>query len=97
MDYGFSSGKVRGGRILGQRRFSSDSARRFFLSSDGIIDQIGETRRRGFGKKRLIAAIAENADGDVSNQVRAVGDALNAHQGAQRRRDDIAMIGVQPL
>jgi serine phosphatase RsbU (regulator of sigma subunit)/PAS domain-containing protein len=74
-----------------------ETGRRFFLSSDGIIDQIGETRRRGFGKKRLIAAIAENADGDVSNQVRAVGDALNAHQGAQRRRDDIAMIGVQPL
>ncbi|MBF0526972.1 MAG: SpoIIE family protein phosphatase, partial [Deltaproteobacteria bacterium] len=37
-------------------------SRRFFLTTDGIIDQIGGEKRRGFGKKRFAKLITNLAD-----------------------------------
>ncbi|MBF0496360.1 MAG: SpoIIE family protein phosphatase, partial [Deltaproteobacteria bacterium] len=44
------------------------SGRRFFLTTDGIIDQVGGEKRRGFGKKRFTKLITDLADVPLPEQ-----------------------------
>jgi len=65
----------------------------YYLSTDGLIDQIGGAKRRSFGKRRLRALLGEIKGLPMAEQRRRIEAALEAHQGDERRRDDVSVIG----
>jgi len=70
---------------------------RFYMSSDGMIDQIGGERRRALGKRRIREFLAETSRETMTEQRRHLLDAFADYQGNENRRDDVSMLGFQPL
>ena len=66
-------------------KIHADSA--FYMTSDGLTDQVGGSRGRMFGKKRFVTLLAELQGKPMSEQKTAIYDALIAYQGDQVRRD----------
>jgi serine phosphatase RsbU (regulator of sigma subunit) len=60
-------------------------------ASDGLTDQIGGPRNIAFGKRRLRELISTQTDASAADKARAIMHAHRQYQGAQRRRDDVAM------
>jgi serine phosphatase RsbU (regulator of sigma subunit) len=60
-----------------------------FVTTDGLIDQIGGPREIAFGKRRMREAICAQRHVSAAQIGEAVLDAHRAWQGAQRRRDDL--------
>jgi PAS domain S-box-containing protein len=69
----------------------------FYLTTDGLIDQIGGPRRRAFGKKRLVRFIADHHEHDLPRQGHLLRELLGQHQGNETRRDDVTILGFAPL
>lgn len=67
----------------------------FYMTTDGILDQIGGEKRRGFGKKRFKTLLLSLDDAGFSTQGDAIYKALKAYQGSEKRRDDVAVIGFK--
>jgi serine phosphatase RsbU (regulator of sigma subunit) len=67
----------------------------FYLTSDGLIDQVGGERRRSFGKRRFKNLVRAFQDVSFDRQREAVIQALRDHQGEQLRRDDVAVMGFE--
>lgn len=67
--------------------------RSFFMTSDGLLDQIGGPKRRGFGKKRFTKLLLEIQDVPMSQKGDHIYKALQEYQGVQKRRDDVSVIG----
>jgi serine phosphatase RsbU (regulator of sigma subunit) len=65
----------------------------FYMSSDGLIDQVGGDKNRSISKRRLKNLIAGFGDREFDRQCEDIVRAFTAYQGEQRRRDDIAMMG----
>lgn len=91
---------------LGYRRFPFDqefaeteiaaaAGRSFYLTTDGLIDQLGGEIRRAFGKRRLTALLSEMADAPFAERGRAIRAALEAYQGDNTRRDDVWVAGFK--
>lgn len=70
------------------------TARRLFLATDGVGDQIGEATPMAFGWRRFGAALEAAAGAPIPEQTHAARQALVAWQGGQDRRDDISILGV---
>ncbi len=68
---------------------------RFYLTSDGLIDQVGGEKKRGFGKRRFMELITSLAETAMAKQGILVQQALQSYQGDQKRRDDVAVIGFK--
>jgi len=66
-----------------------------YMTSDGIIDQIGGERKRMFGKKRLSRILLQIQDLPMEEQKDRILEALLEYQGEENRRDDISMIGFK--
>ncbi len=66
-----------------------------YLTTDGIIDQIGEARNIAFGKARYSSLLLENHKKPMSEQIYALMQAFYDYQGRQKRRDDISLIGFR--
>lgn len=60
-----------------------------FVTTDGLIDQIGGPKEIAFGKRRIREAIYAHRDASAAQISDAVLDAHCAWQGEQRRRDDL--------
>ncbi|CCQ74216.1 PocR ligand-binding domain-containing protein [Magnetospira sp. QH-2] len=67
----------------------------FYMSTDGIVDQIGGERRRSFGKKRFTQLLADIFDQPVADQKASIEQAVLAFQGEESRRDDVSVIGFK--
>ncbi|MGB1027162.1 MAG: SpoIIE family protein phosphatase, partial [Rhodospirillaceae bacterium] len=67
----------------------------YYLSSDGLIDQVGGTSRRMFGKKRFKALLLSVQHLPFADQKRKILEALAEYQGDEPRRDDVTMIGLK--
>ncbi len=91
---------------IGYRRVPSDKAfanheirisdtDRFYMITDGFIDQIGGNRRRMFGKKRFKELIGSLRNMPFSEQKARILDALRDYQGPEPRRDDVSVIGFR--
>ncbi|MBU1041397.1 MAG: serine/threonine-protein phosphatase [Proteobacteria bacterium] len=74
---------------------SAAPGRRFFLTSDGLLDQVGEESGRAFGKRRFQALLA----GQPQMPLEDLGDLLfatvEAFRGSEVRLDDIAVLGFE--
>src|SRR5215472_1990110 len=92
-------------RGLGYRRTPGDqkyeehaievcSKTRLYMTTDGLIDQVGGMPRRTFGKKRLKALIDASLREPMADQKRKFLEALEAHRGHERRRDDVSAVGI---
>ena len=66
-----------------------------YMTTDGLIDQIGGERRRSFGKRRFRDLLLEMHDKPVAEQQELLTNALIEHQGTELRRDDVSVIGLR--
>jgi serine phosphatase RsbU (regulator of sigma subunit) len=62
-----------------------------FVSTDGLIDQIGGPRKIAFGRRRALEFIVEDRARPLSNICEGLQRALADWQGAQSRRDDVTL------
>ncbi|ODU58211.1 MAG: protein-serine/threonine phosphatase [Comamonadaceae bacterium SCN 68-20] len=60
-----------------------------FVTTDGLVDQVGGARAIAFGKRRIRELLLEHAHGTPAEVNRAMRAALGAWQGTQHRRDDL--------
>ncbi|HJV07334.1 MAG TPA: SpoIIE family protein phosphatase [Chromobacteriaceae bacterium] len=67
---------------------------RLYISTDGIIDQIGGPKRICYGKKRLKEQILKHRHQPMAQQRVSLIDAFLKWQGDNSRRDDVSLFGV---
>ncbi|MEM7042997.1 MAG: PAS-domain containing protein [Pseudomonadota bacterium] len=106
--HGGDFAEIRGDKKgIGYRRFAADTvfndrvldlngADSFYMTTDGLIDQIGGERRRSFGKKRFLGCLADNADHPLPAQAETLKRMFDAYQGSEARRDDVTVLGFTP-
>jgi serine phosphatase RsbU (regulator of sigma subunit) len=68
---------------------------RFYLTTDGIIDQIGGQKRIAFGKKRLMEVIYDNHMKPMVEQQELILEKYYNYKGDESQRDDNTMIAFQ--
>jgi PAS domain S-box-containing protein len=68
----------------------------FYLTTDGLIDQIGGPRGRSFGKRRFQELLKKNLGAPMSEQEESLRHAIATYQGQQLRRDDLTVLGFVP-
>ncbi|SCA56568.1 exported hypothetical protein [Candidatus Terasakiella magnetica] len=74
-----------------QHEISIGNNKRFYMTSDGLNDQIGGERRRAFGKRRLKKLLLDVQGMEMTQQKEAIHQALLEHQGDETRRDDVSI------
>ena len=72
-----------------------DSSTTYYMTTDGLIDQVGGQKHRGFGKKRFKKLLTELDSLPMNKRGQALLDALVEYQGDEKRRDDLAVIGFR--
>ena len=72
-----------------------DPTQRFYLTSDGLTDQVGGPKRAMFSRRRFKALIGEIAHLPLAEQKHKIHAALMEYQGQEERRDDVAFLGFQ--
>jgi PAS domain S-box-containing protein len=93
---------------LGYRRFPREAAftdlripldggDAFYLTTDGLIDQIGGSEGRSFGKRRFRELLEHNQGAPMQEQSVFLRQKFNEFQGKEKRRDDITVLGFVPL
>lgn len=70
---------------------------KFYMYSDGINDQIGGPKRRGFGRKRLNKILIQNQHLPMATQKQNIYSVFTEYQGQEIRRDDVSMVGFMPI
>ncbi len=69
----------------------------FYMTSDGLIDQVGGERRRMFGKKRFSKLLLSLQGTPMKQQKEKIIESFAEFQGEERRRDDLSLIGFRVL
>jgi serine phosphatase RsbU (regulator of sigma subunit) len=93
-------------RSIGYRRISFDQdyretalpvvpGMRFYMASDGLIDQIGGERHRAFGLTRFLTLLDRHQDQPMADQKNLLVAALSEYQGQEIRRDDVSVLGFR--
>ncbi|SCA57075.1 hypothetical protein MTBPR1_40098 [Candidatus Terasakiella magnetica] len=67
----------------------------YYLCTDGLIDQIGETSGRSFGRKRLKTILSEINGRPMNEQKEIIEKRFAQFQGNQKRRDDVSLLGFK--
>ncbi|MEO5339000.1 MAG: SpoIIE family protein phosphatase [Magnetococcus sp. MYC-9] len=67
--------------------------RRIVLTTDGMIDQVGEKTGHGLGKSRFKALLERHQETPIHQLGVCLYDALMAYQGREMRRDDVTVVG----
>jgi serine phosphatase RsbU (regulator of sigma subunit) len=68
----------------------------FYMTTDGLLEQVGGSHRRCFGRKRFIAAVAETQGRPMADQRDVLLAILARYQGGESRRDDLTVLGFVP-
>ena len=68
----------------------------FYMTTDGLIEQIGGTQGGSFGRKRFVEVLTKSQARAMREQQEALMAALGQHQGEERRRDDVTVLGFVP-
>eukprot|EP00831_Metopus_contortus_P025795 TRINITY_DN22130_c0_g1_i1.p1 TRINITY_DN22130_c0_g1~~TRINITY_DN22130_c0_g1_i1.p1 ORF type:complete len:405 (-),score=63.30 TRINITY_DN22130_c0_g1_i1:245-1459(-) len=68
---------------------------RFYLASDGLVDQIGGKRGFPFGKTRFMAFMQERRHAPIAGQGVELLQVLKEFQGDESRRDDVTVLGFE--
>lgn len=67
----------------------------YYLTTDGLIDQVGGERRRMLGKKRYSQTLMEIQNLPMDEQKKRIYQSLIDYQGKETRRDDVSIIGFK--
>lgn len=67
--------------------------RRFILTTDGLLDQVGGEGRMGFSRSRFKQLLEEHEATPVQEMGACLYEKLIAYQGDERRRDDVTIVG----
>ncbi|MBF0529986.1 MAG: SpoIIE family protein phosphatase [Deltaproteobacteria bacterium] len=67
----------------------------FYLTTDGLLDQPGEGRGWGYGRKRFDLLLTAISGLSAEEQKKAMNEALARYQGEYDQRDDITIIGFR--
>ena len=78
-----------------EHRVKLAKGRSFYMTSDGLVDQIGGKRRRMFGKKRFKELLLAIQDQPMNKQKEIIYDTLIEYQGDENRRDDVSLLGFK--
>jgi serine phosphatase RsbU (regulator of sigma subunit) len=68
---------------------------RFYMTSDGLIDQIGGERHRSFGLTRLMTLLDRHQELSMAQQKSLLVTTLCEYQGQETRRDDVLVLGFR--
>jgi PAS domain S-box-containing protein len=77
--------------------FSLDAGDAFYLTTDGLIDQIGGPDGRSFGKRRFRELLKTYQRTPMQEQSEFLRQKFTEFQGKQKRRDDVTVLGFMPL
>jgi len=77
--------------------FSLDVGDAFYLTTDGLTDQIGGLDGRSFGKRRFRELLKTYQGAPMRDQVEFLRQKFSDFQGKQKRRDDVTVLGFVPL
>lgn len=66
-----------------------------YLTTDGIIDQIGGAKAIAFGKRRFARLLLEHRQLPLAEQQPLLLQAFYDYQGTQQRRDDVSLMGFR--
>ena len=69
----------------------------FYQLTDGIPDHMGGEPKRLLGRRRVRRLIARNAHLPMEDQIRRLETELERYRGPEPRRDDMTLVGFQPL
>jgi PAS domain S-box-containing protein len=89
---------------MGYRRVPQDQAfearemtllpdTRLYMTSDGMLDQVGGAKGRMFGKRRFQNLLLEVEQEPMERQKQLLQRRLAEYQGKRKRRDDIVVVG----
>jgi PAS domain S-box-containing protein len=67
----------------------------YYMSTDGLFDQLGGEKRRGFGKPRFMSLLDSLRDLPMAAQAEVINQTLLEYQGAEVRRDDVSIMGFR--
>ena len=67
-----------------------------YLTTDGIIDQVNENRKR-FSSTRLLSILQNNLDKPMEKQEKILEKRVDDFRGNSEQRDDITVIGIKIL
>ncbi|WP_286182054.1 PP2C family protein-serine/threonine phosphatase [Desulfovibrio sp. Huiquan2017] len=68
---------------------------RFYLASDGLVDQVGGERGFPYGRTRLEEFLDKGKNSPIAAQGLDLAEELRRYQGQEKRRDDITIIGFE--
>ncbi|MCJ2163375.1 SpoIIE family protein phosphatase [Pseudodesulfovibrio sp. S3] len=68
---------------------------RFYLTSDGLVDQVGGEGGFPFGKSRFMAFMEERRHAPIAAQGAEIMHVLKEYQGDESRRDDVTVLGFE--
>lgn len=101
--------EIKGDRSgLGYRRYPPEAAftdlmfplyarDAFYLTTDGLIDQIGGPDGRSFGKRRFRELLKHKQGAPMQEQSESLRQTFTEFQDKQIRRDDVTVLGFVPL
>jgi PAS domain S-box-containing protein len=75
------------------QQVDTPEGRRFILTSDGIIDQVGGEKRRGFGKKHFKQLLLDSESVPLEDLGEHLYHELKVFQKDEIRRDDVSILG----
>jgi hypothetical protein len=76
-------------------RIKKPAQKNFYISSDGLTDQVGGNKGLMFGKRRFKSLLIDLQGRPMAEQKDRIWQALLDYQGNQARRDDVSVIGFQ--
>jgi serine phosphatase RsbU (regulator of sigma subunit) len=68
----------------------------FYLSTDGLFDQIGQETGLPLGKKKVRSFLSSLGEKSVQDQKSALLEMFENHQGNEEQRDDVTVLGFCP-
>jgi PAS domain S-box-containing protein len=82
-------------QVYAETKIEMNPHQNFYLSTDGLIDQIGGEKRRAYGKRRFRELIRTMHDQPFEEQKQKILETLKDYQGPENRRDDVSLIGFK--
>jgi serine phosphatase RsbU (regulator of sigma subunit) len=81
------------GRDYTNHEVADVRGKRFYATTDGILDEAGGEKGYGFGEKRFGEMLLAHAGLPLAKQAARVEETLAAYRGERKQRDDVTLIG----
>ncbi|MEH0154752.1 SpoIIE family protein phosphatase [Limibacter armeniacum] len=75
--------------------FKVRSGDRFYLFTDGYVDQFGGKNNKKYSSKRFLKTITELSDTGILEQAEILTDEFNNWKGNKRQIDDVMVLGIE--